>query len=199
MASIYPIVEGHGEVKAVPILLRRLGTEVLGLSEVRCFPPHRLPRNKLLNASELSRALALAHAKLRATTEGRKLVLVLMDADNDCPVELMAAIRAAHGEALARTQSSIVFAVREFEAWFIAANLAEQHHRDLRPGVRPHPDPESIADAKGVFERDHLKEGRTYSETVDQPKFLACLDLVAARRSASFDKLVRDLRTALIS
>ena len=171
MANIYPIVEGHGDVKAVPVLLRRLAVEVIGLQSINCFPPHRLARNKLLKEHELSRALSLAHGKLRWTA-GRKVVLILMDSDDDCPVELAATIKTRHQTALEQTAVSIVFAVREYETWFIASNLSERNHRDLRADVPIHPEPERIADAKGVFERDHMKAGRTYSETVDQPKFM---------------------------
>ena len=197
MANIYPIVEGHGDVKAVPLLLRRLALEVIGLPSVNCFPPHRLPRSKLLKEQELTRVLSLAHVKLRGVV-GKKLVLILMDADDDCPVELVDAIIKQHGVALGQTASAIVFAVREYEAWFVAANMGERDHRDLRADAPVHPEPESIADAKGVFERDYLKAGRTYSETVDQPKFTACFNIETARRAASFDKLLRDLKTALV-
>lgn len=198
MASVFPIVEGHGDVNAVPLLLRRIAFESIGLASFVCLQPFRLPRGKLIKPDELSRALALARIKLQAAA-GPRLVLIVMDADDDCPVEVAQHLRRQHEAALAHTATSIVLAVREYESWFIAGSLCETHHRDLR-AVTPHyPDPERIADAKLVFEREFMKEGRTYSETADQPKFTACLDLASAMRSASFSKLVRDLRTHLIN
>ena len=110
MANIFSIVEGHGEVKALPILLRRLGAEVIGLHAIKCFPPYRLARNKLLKEDELSRALAFAHNKPRATV-GKKLILILMDADDACPVQMVDILRQQHVNALKLTPTAIVFAV----------------------------------------------------------------------------------------
>lgn len=56
---IQPIVEGHGEVPAVPILLRKLA----GLMEipfVQVGSPIRRPKSALLKEGELKRAVTLA-------------------------------------------------------------------------------------------------------------------------------------------
>jgi len=47
-----------------------------------------------------------------------------------------------------------------------------------------------VRDAKGWL---HARMPKGYSETVDQPALAAVFDLTAARRSPSFDKLIRDL------
>ena len=120
-----------------------------------------------------------------------------MDADTDCAVQLVKALETAHHDQLVATPTSIVFAVREYEAWFLAANLNEGHNRRLLTTTPVHADPDDVPNPKAEFGKNFLRPGRVYSETVDQPRFTACMDLQTALRSASFEKLVRDLRKAL--
>jgi uncharacterized protein DUF4276 len=197
MPAVFCIVEGHGEVEAVPILLRRLASEQLGLHTLTCLPPFRLPRSKLMNAVELSRAIALGRLKMKEM-EGPHLILVIMDADDKCPVSVVQALHTQHQALFAVTRTSIVLAVREYEAWFLAANMSEADHRNLRAVTPVHANPEQVANPKAVFQRDFLKPGFTYSETVDQPRFTSCMSLASALRASSFDKLVREIRIAFI-
>ena len=57
---------------------------------------------------------------------------------------------------------------------------------------------EEISDAKGEFERAFLKPGLKYSDKVDQPRYTSVMNFATALRAPSFDKLVRDLRSALV-
>jgi hypothetical protein len=155
MPAIFPIVEGHGEVEAVPILLRRLASEQLGLHTLHCLPPFRLPRSKLMNEADLSRAIALGRLKMR-DLDGPHLILVIMDADDACPVDVVRALHTQHRALLVAARTSIVLAVREYEAWFLAANMSEADHRNLRAATPVHANPEQVANPKAVFERDFL-------------------------------------------
>lgn len=68
MKNIYiqPIVEGHGEVVAVPGLLRRIWYELVRSEQpLIVLPPIRRPRSQLVQALELQRAVKLASLKLR--------------------------------------------------------------------------------------------------------------------------------------
>lgn len=195
MATIFPIVEGHGDEIAVPILLRRLAYEELNFSTFTCLRPYRLPRSKLFVQNELSRALELGRLRLRDVEEER-LILILMDSDGECIRTLLDTLAEQHHEKMQQIPISMVFAAREYEAWFIAANMSEHDHADLRVETPVHADPEQFSDAKGVFEREFLKPGRSYSETADQPKFTGTMSLQIARRSRSFDKLARELDKA---
>ena len=197
MAAVFPIVEGHGELEAVPILLRRLANEQLGLHTLRCLPPFRLSRGKLIKQDELARAIALGRLKMR-DLEGPHLILILMDADDECPVHVAQGLRTQHRALFAASRTSIVLAVREYEAWFLAANMSEADHRNLRANTPVHANPEGIANPKAVFERDFLKPGHNYAETVDQPRFTSCMNMVTALRAHSFEKLVREVRNAFI-
>lgn len=197
MPTSFAIVEGDGDVLAVPLLLRRISSELLGCNDLVCLTPYRLPRTRLLNVAELSRALAIAHAKLR-NANPPCFVILLMDADDDCPRELVARLTESHAAQIARAPTSIVFAVREFESWFLSANMSAMHHSSLRADAEIVDDPESVGDAKGRFRDTVISRGRSYSETVDQPKYVSCMDLITAqKRSPSFDKLVRELRRHL--
>jgi hypothetical protein len=80
---IIPIVEGHGEVAAVPILLRRIA-EALEVQGIQVGRPIRCQRQKLMKPGELERAVELA--ALKCGSDGR--LLLLIDGDKDCPAEL---------------------------------------------------------------------------------------------------------------
>jgi hypothetical protein len=79
---IATIVEGHADVMAVPVLLRRLASSHGTTTTV--LPPIRVPRGKLTKKDEFQRAIELAAR--RTTTADR--ILVLFDADDDCAARL---------------------------------------------------------------------------------------------------------------
>jgi hypothetical protein len=204
MTAIYPIVEGHADAVAVPMLLRRIASEMLGIHDLVCFPGDRVPRGKLLKTDDLSKAIRRGRIELRHTTPPH-LVLVLMDADGDCPVTLRSTLIQQHGALLDAV--SLVFVVCEFEAWFLAANMNGTHHRGLRDVTPVIAAPEAVRNPKAELEKNFLRPNPDakpndevrYSEVPDQAKFTAAMDLVAAQtRSPSFGKLVRDLRAGLI-
>lgn len=183
-AHIIPIVEGHGEVEAVPILLRRIA-ESLGIFDAKVGKPIRCPRDKVVKEGELERALELAAKKV----EGRGQVLVLIDAGSDCPAELGPTLERRAKRARGDIPSVVVLAKKEFEAWFLASVTS------LRPDATPPPDVEGIQGAK---ERLSLLIGLPYSETADQPAFAAQFDMDSARcNSPSFDKCWRAVESLL--
>jgi hypothetical protein len=185
---IATIVEGHGDVVAVPILIRRL-IEASGVP-VSMQRPIRLPRGKLVKKDEFQRVIELA---ARATSVEDR-ILVLFDSDEDCAARLAPQLRAWAAQARSDRRVHVVLAVREFEAWFLAAAGSLAGQRGLAADVGPPADPEAVADAKGWL------SGRMrtrYSETIDQPAFAATFDLVAARTCPSFEKLAREVGAML--
>ena len=54
--KLIAIVEGHGDVQAVPVLLRRVLYEKLQIYDIEVAPPIRISKNKLLKQGELERA-----------------------------------------------------------------------------------------------------------------------------------------------
>ena len=196
MIAIYPIVEGHGEVSAVPLLLRRIVQDMFKRYDVDVLPPHRVPRGRMLaeETRALEDAVELGVRKIRQT-ELSGLISVLLDAEKDCPADLGRTLL----DRIKRSDvaTSVVVAKREYEAWFLAgARSLRKLRNKLDTAVAP-PNPESIGDAKGYLQRHVLVPGAVYRETVDQPALTAALDLEAARAAPSFDKLCRDLHRLL--
>ena len=180
VVTIASVVEGFGEVTAFPVLLRRLAQR-RGLSVV-VTEPHRIGRPDMLIPARILAATRVQLARCR----GHGGVLVLLDADDDCPMELHAIMQPAL-EGLGLVQ--VVAAKREYEAWFLAGFSSLSMHPLISPGSMTPADPERPRDAKGVF--NTLLNGK-YRETVHQAKFSAQLDLDEAEsRSRSFRRLVR--------
>lgn len=186
MKTVVPIVEGDGEVQALPVLLRRLSQWLSPDRVVDLGRPIRVRRERFLrNDAEFRRMLLLAAAKVG----GEGWVLVLLDADDDCPAELASEIAIRARTVIPHCEVSVVCANREFEAWFLASaeSLSGKRGLFVADGDSPQ-DPDSIRGAKEWLSR-RIVEGR-YRETTDQPAFAAVMDLELARgRSRSFRKM----------
>lgn len=172
---IAPVVEGHGDVEALPVLLRRLGPH-LGAGHLQVPRPYRMPRTQLVRAGRLEVAVWL-QADLVPARGG---VLVVVDADDDCPATLGPELLHRAQGARPDKRIGLVLAKRELEAWFLAG-LPDQDRPD---------DPENV---RGAKERLKQLRGR-YRPTANQAGLAATFDLDRARRHApSFDKLCREL------
>ena len=99
------------------------------------------------------------------------------DADDDDAVALTAELHARVQAARSDVLSSIMVAVREYEAWFLAAAESLRGHRGLPADLAAPPDPEAIRDTKGWL-RGHMPGGRKYAETSDQAASLDARDLL---------------------
>jgi hypothetical protein len=167
---IQPIVEGQGDEAAVPLLLRRLlnEAEAWGLEVGR---PHCKRRTQLVKKDSLQGAVRVA--ALRQDCAG---ILVLFDADDDCPKELAPTLEEWAREAAGGRPCAVVMANREYEAWFLASIEALRGKAAILPAATSHPNPEEPRDAKGELE-DRMRRGASYSPTVDQAALTAHLDL----------------------
>lgn len=116
------IVEGHGEVEAVPILVRRLVGHADPVLSVRLPQPIRIPKSKLIKAGELEKAVELAARKVAPGGA----VLILVDSDDQCPARLGPELLSRAQKVRSDVPLTVVLAKREFEAWFLAA--AESLH-----------------------------------------------------------------------
>ena len=189
MMAVASIVEGDGEVAAFPVLLRSLNDWRTPSALVDVLHPIRVRRDRFLNREqEFRRHLLLAASK--CGPDG--WIIVLLDADDDCPAELGPATLERARAVAPHRHISVVLANREYEAWFIAA--AESLHGQRGFSIGPaedHPDAERPRNAKGwVAER---MVGGTYREVTDQPAFSARMDLDEAfAHSRSFRKLCRE-------
>jgi hypothetical protein len=128
--------------------------------------------------------------RLASLSQSCAAILVLFDADNDCPKDLAPTLENWAQEAAGGKPCAVVMANREYEAWFLASIEALRGTAAILPDATSHPDPEVPRDAKGELER-RMSPAASYSPTVDQVRLTAHLDLgIAYRRCRSFRKLV---------
>lgn len=173
MIHISPIVEGYGDFEAVPVLLRMINPEL------KVSRPVRFPRTRLVIESELQRAVHIAKSNL--TQGDAAMVLLVMDADEDCPAVLGPRLVRIM-EAVSRPfECYVSLAMREFESWIVGG--IEEF--DV-----------AIPDSTGSLKQRilALNEGR-YQETIDQTRFTSKINIESlAAKSPSFSRLYRRVR-----
>ncbi len=183
------IVEGHGDVQAAPVLVRRIIQEIDPQIHLRIPLPIRIPKNRMVRPGELERAVDFAARQL--SDHGG--VLVLLDADEDCPALLGPDLLERAKGSRPDKPVGLVIAKTEFESWFLAAAESLRGQRGLAQDLTSPSDPEGIRGAKEWLTR-RMTTGRKYRETVDQIALARRLDLAAAARAPSFRKLRRDVK-----
>jgi len=189
--AVAPIVEGHGEQQsAIRALATRIWHELLQGTSIEVLSPIRRPKSKLVKEDETLRAVDLAALKLAEVVADRKLVLLLLDADDDCPAILGGRLRTLLQQERPHIDSAVVIANVEYETWFVAAAQSLHQYFDLSAAFIAD-DPELARQGKATVRK---LMGGTYGETIDQPRLSAKMDLSICReRSRSFSKLCREL------
>ena len=189
--KIQPIVEGHGEVKAVPILLRRLIDEA-HVWEVEIGRPIRQPRDKLVQQVGLEQVIKVA---LRQPNCGA--VLIIFDGDYDCPAKLGPMVHQWATAVSGDVPCEVVIPHREYEAWFLAAIKSLRGSPYIEDDADPHPNPEVPRGAKGQL-KARMQSGRSYVPTQHQPAFSAAFSMADAYAGCrSFRKLTSAFGTLL--
>lgn len=183
--QIDPIVEGNGDVEAVPHLIRRIAADE-GIYTVSVRKPHRVPRTQM-DTDILTNAV-VAH-------RDADLVVVVLDADDDPPETLLTALTPR----VTAARTVIGIPVHEYEAWILAGISSLRSATSVRDDAVLDGDPERPRDAKGAL-RQLMTE--PYRETLHQAKLTAQIDLEeVARSSPSFRRFrevfVRELRAVL--
>ncbi len=187
------IVEGKGETLAVPVLLRRIAGVVAPGLHLRITVLRR-GRQQVVKRPYFEDAIDFVAGRVAPAG----LVLVLLDADADCPAELGPRLARRAARARPDRTTRVVLAKAEYEAWFLAAAESLAGRQGLRANMSSPADPESIRDAKGWLSRHQASEG-AYRPALHQASLTAAFDMAAARSASSFDKLWRDLATELRS
>jgi nucleotidyltransferase/DNA polymerase involved in DNA repair len=185
---ILPVVEGHGEVTAVPLLIRRIVSAYAPDAYAEVGRPIRIKRNALVQLDGIENAVELA-ARQTGAEDG---ILVLLDADKDCPVELATELLRRAQRQRPDRSIRVVVAKSEFEAWFLASAHSLAGHRGLPQDLAPPPEPEGVRDAKGWLS-DRTPRGRSYKPTVDQAALAQIFDLDMAQGARSFRKFIKDV------
>lgn len=190
--KVSSVVEGHGEVNAVPILVRRIAEQVAPLP-LRVNRPIRISRPNLLQKGGLEGALQLA--VLQASPKGG--VLVILDADDDCPATMGPELLKRAKAAVSHIPLGLVLAKCEFEAWFLAAGESLAGRRGLPDALSSPANPESIRGAKEWLSKQ-MPRGQIYAPAVDQAALAATMDLaLAKKRSDLFAKCMREIESLL--
>lgn len=192
MFKIQAIVEGQGDELAVPTLIHRVAREVLPEVQIVVRRPIRVARNRITKSDELKKYITMA----ADYTEEGDGILVLLDANGDCPMELGSELlrksKAIRPDRLIR----VVLAKREYESWFLASADSLRGHYGIGLTCTAPPNPEEIQNAKGWISK-RMSSRRAYNPTIHQKGMTRIIDLNMARKSRSFAKLYSDVEYLL--
>ncbi|MEV4870673.1 DUF4276 family protein [Streptomyces syringium] len=188
--TIASVVEGEGEIAALPAVLRRLlyAAEIWN-ADVK--PPYLVSRGRLVKQGGLEAAVEGLARRVPSGAPGG--ILVVIDADDDCPAALGPALLKRAEAVRPDRRIAVVLANREFEAWFLAAAPSLGGRAGLPGGLTVPENSEQPRDCKGWLTR-HRTDGGSYRPRVDQAALADAFDLEMARANApSFDKFFRDV------
>lgn len=191
MPKIVPIVEGEGEVTALPPLLtnalHRMGVYDISVS----LPKNAKGRDNLIKPSGLETFLERA-----LIDKDCGAVLVLLDAEDGCALQIARGFAARIAARNPPCVVAVVGAAPMFENW-IVASLETVRGQPLggRPGIAANnlipPDAEAV---KGKAFLNHAfprNSGRAYKETLDQEAMARLIDHdLAHTNSRSFRRFV---------
>lgn len=199
---IASIVEGQTEQACLERLLQRAWAELLGQTErLQVLEPFHGPRDKLIHSpSDLSKtieqSLQKLYAKAKRDPDARKLLLVLLDAESDCPATLAPQLfKSAREIAPVDVSVSCVMPKRMLENWIVAG-------ASTLGGINNLPNPLPVRDQfeqrSGAAWLDEqlrsVNKTRKYKKVIDASEFISRMDLYECRaNSPSFDKLCREL------
>ncbi len=191
---LVPIVEGQSEERSIGVLLRRILHEQVNVYDIQVARPFRVKRNRVVRGGELERTVLQAER----SRIGASAILILLDADSDCPATLAPQLRQRASQQTT-LPVSVVLPKVETEAWILAGIESLRGVRGIEDYAAAPDDPEAIRDAKGALS-GLMVGSRGYVATDDQPAFFSQLDLdLAASRSPSFGKFRRDVASLVAS
>jgi hypothetical protein len=207
---IAPIVEGHTEADCVERLLQRVWGGLLAAPiRLKVLQPSRCKRDAFVNPShpQFAEKIEEAYTKLmqrvRRESASRGLILLLLDAENDCPATLGPQLLAAARTRQGNVDISCVLAKRMMENWLVAGCATLGGVNGLPKLLTPPADPDGCHGAGWLKEQlrsesQPKRPTKTYKKTVDAALFIAAFDLDACRAtSRSFQKLCKELELRL--
>jgi hypothetical protein len=200
---VVPIVEGQTEQGCVERLLHRVWTELLQRSErLQVVEPFRSHRDALLqpNGEVLTDTVRKAYLKLgtksKKDLQAQSLVLILLDAEGDCPATLAPRLLGVARKALPQgTTVACVLAKRMLENWIVAGASTLAGVKGLPENLPARDQFEDRSGAAWLEEQLRSQDrSRGYRKTTDAAVFVRAMALVECRKNApSFDKLCREL------
>lgn len=201
---IAPIVEGHLEQKSLERLLHRVWNDLIDSPDrLQVLTPFRGKRDQLLHpdGKALAPMVQQIFIKLQEKfnkdkdSSSRQVILILLDAEKDCPANLAPQILQSARKAQGNANIVCVLAKRMIENWIVAGsgNLAGFNGLpEQLPAVANY---EDLNGSTWLNDRIRSQNpNRKYSKTVDAKAFFDKMDLQQCRANApSFAKLCREL------
>ena len=185
--TIIAIVEGDGEERAAPQLIRRILGERMLRYDIAVLRP--------IIAKGTSTFDKKSEQFLRyAVKEGCDGILVLIDADDKCPYEKARIVSQKASTLGLGVPIAVVYAKSEYETWFISS-LSSHSGDGIRTWLGLDPSlnaPDNVEDIRGAKEwlTRHMQVGRRYKETTDQEHLTPHIDFgLTHSRSRSFRRL----------
>jgi len=194
MVVLVPIVEGQGEVQAVPNLLHRIASALNPGVVVRVNPPIRVKASSFLRDEDYFRRQILLAGAKAAQSQGH--VLILLDCEDDCPATLGPDLL-RRAQAVRSDVSMLVCLIhREYETWLIAAATSLRGCCGLAANLTPPADPTAVRGAKEWLSR-HMPI--PYDPIVHQLELTRMFDLQQAQSNSSFQRLFHKLQAIISS
>ena len=191
MPKLVPIVEGNGELKAVPILLYKLLHQLQRYDIHIAEPKPAYGRDNLLKPGGIEKFVRYAWRERECGA-----ILILLDADEDCPLTLVRDLARRITALGLLYPVVIVCANRMFETWFLASFATLAGPIGLRADEPP-ADAEAVKNPKDWLNQ-RFPRGRAYKETSDQEALTRLLDPALARaQSRSFRRLWQAVEQAV--
>ena len=195
MLTIVPVVEGDGDAAALPELLVRILQNKYNRYDV--FVAQGKTRVVKANGRpNLEKKLDkfLGHAQNKP---GCGAILILVDADVDCPVDLAMQLSQRCDEIGTRCPVQIVCARRSYESWFLASLNSVKDWHGISSTSTLSSCAEDVPDPKRWIS-DQMPRGQAYKETIHQAPLSRLIDLdLAHRNSRSFRRLCHALEQLL--
>ena len=185
--SIVIIVEGDGEVEAASGLIRRILWERIfryDISRIKSMPTNS--KSNLVKRFEQFLEYAI--------DENANAILVLVDADDECPVEAVGSLVDRASALNLGVPVAVVYAKCEYETWFISS-LSEGTGDGIRSRlniVSSVNAPEDVEDIRGAKEwlEGRMPRDQSYKPTSDQEPLTHHIDMELVHcRSRSFRRL----------
>jgi len=183
--SIVSIVEGPGEVEALPILLRRLLEEKQKYRINIQLPINAHGLGNLTKENGLERFLKLAEKRPSCSA-----ILILIDADIYCAKDIAICLANRANVHNPHIPTAVVAAKFRYENWFLASFETLSGKRGLQEELPNIITPEAVPDPKNWITKNKV-QGRIYKETLDQAPMSQLIDInLVQSRSRSFRRLL---------
>ena len=197
MPTIVPVVEGAGDVAALPELLGRILRERFNRPDVivaqgKTMVVNANGRSTLENRLEKF----IQYAQYKPECDA---ILVLLDADDYCPVALAQGLLDRCERMGLNRPVEIVCAHRCYESWFLASLDTIKGQRGISDTAVLSQAAEDVSNPKQWL-TDQMPPGQAYKETIHQASLSRSIDIgIAHKNSRSFRRLCHALGQLLAS